>query len=244
MGGHGEMRFSPYTLSVIQTAIAFCNFTLLLLLLIMGATYGVRIQNHVKVYWDAANVDPPMVRHMVNQTTGIIDNVFQLSANMVPISRRAADAMVNGTDTTGNITLAQASTNAIAGLGRADWRAAVGNASLMMGSVSAMNFSKVSDLVGQVNSPATQAWAKESLLHMLGSFDFVSGGAASVLETFKAGLFKAEHEQLQSDKPVPAQLCECNQGVSNCVPSTSEEHGQPCGAPADETNLAAGFGGI
>jgi hypothetical protein len=191
-GQHGQ-RLSIYTLTVIQTVLSFCNFTILLLVLVVGATYGVRIQNQVKVYWEASNVNPPLVRHMVNQTTGIIDNVYQVSASMVPIAKKTADVVTNATgDVTGDVTMMQAATDTMKGFAQVDWKGTMANASLAMGSVSFMNFSSVSDLIDKAKDPASQAFLKGLFMHFMSQIDFVTIGAASMFDVFKEGLFKTE----------------------------------------------------
>jgi hypothetical protein len=181
---------STYNLILTQTIISFCNFALLLIVLILGATYGFRVQNQVKVYWDAANVSPPMVGHIVNQTSGIIDNVYHLSANMVPISEKTVQILSNETGATNNVTFVEAATKAMLGVGQADWKAVIGNASLALGSVAVVNYTAITDLIKQVQDPNIQSVVKDQVQHALNSFDFATAGAASMYTTFTEGLFK------------------------------------------------------
>lgn len=182
---------SPSNLMLIQTVLSFLNLSILVLVLVMGATYGVRVQSQVKVYWDAADVSPMMVKHMVNQTNGIIDNVFAVSANMVPITEKTMNVVTNQTSVTGNVSFVQAATNALLGVGQADWKSVMGNASVAMGTVSTINYTTITDLMKQAQDPDTQTVVKEQIQHALKSFDFATLGASSMFDIFKKGIFKA-----------------------------------------------------
>lgn len=112
-------------------------------------------------------------------------NVQLITSNMVPISHVAARAAMS--NETGNVSFAQAATEAMLEVGQADWTSVAANASHVMNRVSHANLSSVLTILSQVQEPANQAAVLDLVRHGLMSIDFTSKGMMRVLSIFQAG---------------------------------------------------------
>ena len=152
------------------------NFSLLLIVTCLFFTIGVRISNS---------------ETLVNaQDTA--RNVKEITKNMIPVSKVTADAAMRN-DTENNVTLAQAATSALSGVGHADWNSVLGNATLVMKSIASVNYSAVTGLFSQAQEPENQKVIKRQIEHALSSFDFASHGLSNILTIFKQGLKSDEN---------------------------------------------------
>jgi len=113
-------------------------------------------------------------------------HVRTITGNLVPISEVTRTAALN--NSTGNVTLAQAATDAMTGFGQADWSAVVGNATIVMETVANINFSAVTGLFAQAQEPQNQAVIRKQLEHAFSSFDFASQGVTNIFKIFKDGI--------------------------------------------------------
>lgn len=146
----------------------------------------------LKVYMDAADLTPAKVGEMSTNAQNIVSNVRSISDNMVPVSEVTAKAVVNATGAPSNVSFAEAATAALIGVGHADWNSVLGNGSLVMGSVSNLNFSVVTSLFEQAREPETQSVIRRQIDRALSTFDYATRGVASVVTVFRDGVVAEE----------------------------------------------------
>ena len=147
---------------MIQLGISVCNLLAIVVFLGVVMSYGFKITDDVKVYWDENNVTGA-----TQQSFDIISNVRTISKNMVPVSEVTSQAVTDASNMTGNVSFAQAATDALVGAGQANWDAVLGNATVAMGSFGNINFSAVTGLFEQAQNPQTQAVVKEQIEQFL-----------------------------------------------------------------------------
>jgi hypothetical protein len=168
---------------MIQLGISVCNLLAIVVFLGVVMSYGFKITDDVKVYWDENNVTGA-----TQQSFDIISNVRTISKNMVPVSEVTSQAVTDASNMTGNVSFAQAATDALVGAGQANWDAVLGNATVAMGSFGNINFSAVTGLFEQAQNPQTQAVVKEQIEHFFKSFDFTSKGISGIFKVIKEGI--------------------------------------------------------
>jgi len=148
----------------------FFNFVLLLVLTAMVLTVGVRISNSDSLA-DA------------QQTAS---NVRTITSNMIPVSELTRTAALS--NSTSNVTLAQAATDAMTGFGHADWNAVMGNATLVMQAISNINYTAVTGLFAQAQEPENQAIIRKQIDNAFHSFDFATRGVSNIFTIFRDGV--------------------------------------------------------
>ncbi len=170
--------------------IANLLVTFVTALLVLFALNGV--MGEVKVIMKATDLTPEKIQEMSENTQAIVRNARTISANMVPVSEVTVQNLVNSTNSTGNVSFAQAATAALIGVGHADWNSVVGNGSLAMGSIAAINFSVVTGLFEQAQDPQTQSVIRRQIDKALATFDYASKGVSNVLTVFRDGIAAEE----------------------------------------------------
>jgi hypothetical protein len=176
----------PLLLQWWQTVIAVINLLLTLVVVIVILSIGVQAKAGAGVYVKAMDLSPARAASVMHRTYGIVDNVYNVTSNIVPLSEATLRAG-NSTVKT-NTTFAQAAFEAMAGIAKADWTSLMGNASLALGSVAHINYTTITDFVAQAKDAEFQRSVKEQVSHALGSFDFATTGAAQLFETMKEGI--------------------------------------------------------
>lgn len=146
------------------------NFVILLIVSVLIFTAGVRISNS----------------ETMSNAQDTARNVRDITRNMIPVSEVTAKAAMS--NETSNITLAQAATDALTGVGHADWNSAFGNATLVMSTIANVNYSAVTGLFSQAQKPEYQKIIRTQIEHVLSSFDFASHGVSNILTIFKDGI--------------------------------------------------------
>ena len=161
----------------IQTFLAAVNFALLLVSTTLLFTTVVLISNS----------------ESLSDAQHTASHVRTITGNLVPISEVTRTAALS--NSTSNVTLAQAATDAMTGFGQADWSAVVGNATIVMGNativmgtVANINFSAVTGLFAQAQEPQNQAVIRKQLDHAFSSFDFASQGVTNIFKIFRDGI--------------------------------------------------------
>lgn len=119
-------------------------------------------------------------------------NVKTITSNMVPVSEVTRRAALDDTPT--NVTLAQAATDALSGVGHADWNSVLGNATIVMDAIANVNYSAVTGLFAQAQEPETQAVIRRQIDHAFSSFDFATRGVTNIFTIFRDGII-AENTQ-------------------------------------------------
>lgn len=152
----------------------FFNFVLLLVLTAMVLTVGVRISNSDSLA-DA-------------QVTA--SNVRTITSNMIPVSEVTRTAALS--NATSNVTLAQATTDAMTGFARADWGSVVGNATIVMEAIANINYSAVTGLFAQAQEPETQAVIRGQIDRAFSSFDFATRGVTNIFTIFRDGVISED----------------------------------------------------
>jgi hypothetical protein len=132
------------------------NFFFLMVVSVLIFTAGVRISNS------------ETMSHAQDATR----NVRDITRNMIPVSEVTAKAATS--NATSNVTLAQAATDALTGVGHADWNSAFGNATLVMSTIANVNYSAVTGLFTQAQQPEYQKVIRKQIEHVLSFFDFAS----------------------------------------------------------------------
>jgi hypothetical protein len=171
------------TLQWWQTIIAVINLVMTLAVIIVLLSLGVQVKRGAGIYVKAMDLSPGRAASVMQQTYGIVDNVYNVTSNIVPISEAGFN-----TNITSNTTFAQASIDALSGIAKADWNSLLNNASLALGSVAKINYTTITDFVAQAKDADFQRSVKEQVTHALGSFDFATTGAAQLFETMKEGI--------------------------------------------------------
>ena len=191
-GCFGNMSSNDLLLRI-QTGVACLNFILILIIFILLGLGLITIKNKADEYVVAMNLTPERTGVAMEKTLGIVDNVHAVTANMVPVSNATADLMTGPASASeGNVTMSQAATGVLVGLGSANWTALAGNASLALASASLLNFTVVTEFVRQLSEPEFQATVKEQVIHALGSFDFATSGAGNLFKTLRDGVLFSE----------------------------------------------------
>ena len=161
--------------------------TAVLVLLTLNGAMG-----EIKVIMKATDLTPEKIQAMSENTQAIVRNARTISENMVPVSEVTAQSLVNSTNSTGNVSFAQAATAALIGVGHAYWNSVVGNGSLAMGSIAAINFSVVTGLFEQAQDPQTQSVIRRQIDKAIATFDYASKGVSNVLTVFRDGIVAEE----------------------------------------------------
>lgn len=147
------------------------NFILLLIMSTLLLTIGIRVSNS----------------ETLSNAQDTARNVREITHNMIPVSQATATAATRN-DTASNVTLAQAATAALTGVGHADWDSAFGNATLVMNAIAGINYTAVTGVFSQAQKPENQAVIRKQIDHVLSSFDFASHGVSNILTIFKDGI--------------------------------------------------------
>lgn len=155
------------------------NFFLLLVVSVLTLTVGIRISNS----------------ETLSNAQDTARNVREITRNMIPVSAATAQAATRN-DTESNVTLAQAATAALNGVGHADWDSAFGNATLVMHAIANINYTAVTGLFSEAQKPENQAVVKRQIDHVLSSFDFASHGVSNILNIFKDGIRSEQKEEM------------------------------------------------
>lgn len=177
---------------VVNLLITFLAVSMMVYALVVG-------QGELKVYMDAADLTPAKVGEMSTNAQNIVSNVRSISANMVPVSEVTAKSVMNATGSQTNVSLAEAATAALIGVGHADWNSVLGNGSLVMGSVANLNFSVVTSLFEQAREPETQSVIKRQIDKALATFDFATRGVANVVTVFRDGVVAEAQAETEAD---------------------------------------------
>lgn len=179
-------------MTLVNLVITFVAVSMMVWALVVG-------QGELKVYMDAADLTPAKVGEMSANAQNIVSNVRSISANMVPVSEVTAKTVMNATGSPSNVSLAEAATAALIGVGHADWNSVLGNGSLVMGSVANLNFSVVTSLFEQARQPETQSVIRRQIDKALATFDFATRGVANVVTVFRDGVVAEVEAEAEAD---------------------------------------------
>lgn len=129
----------------------------------------------------------------VDDAKATAHNVRTITENMIPVSEVTARAAMS--NETRNISLAQAATDALSGVGHADWNSAFGNATLVMNAIANINYSAVTGIFSQAQEPENQALIRRQIEHTLSSFDFATKGVTNIFSIFRDGVITEKERQ-------------------------------------------------
>lgn len=177
--------------------IITCIFTLTILILLL--TEGITIKETIREICQAGDINPNRIGKFVNMTYDIVANVDKTTEDAVPIMQ-AARRSVENTTITSNETTAffdgiVNATSSIASIGSTQWKQLFGNTTKLIGGFAAMNFTKITDLIGDLHDPTTQKVVRERVDHALRSFDFASLGLSHLMGTFSRVMKNEESTQ-------------------------------------------------
>ena len=170
------------------TFAVVANFLLNIIVIIL-VLHGVSAM-HVKA--KDLGINTASTRTVMMKTSTIVDNVQAMTTNLVPIT---AIALNSTEEAAANNTFAQAATDAMIGVGHADWGSFIGNATIAVGTVGNINFTVITDFLRMGQNTSFQDSIKQELNHALGTFDYASMSATSLVNTFRNGVLKESSDK-------------------------------------------------